>query len=59
MSMKELLTVQEVADLPKTSRQQVCKMIQNGALPAIRIGREWRIDPQCSRRRQYPQEDCT
>ena len=43
--MKELLTVQEVADLLKTSRQQIRKMIRNGVLPAIRIGREWRIDP--------------
>ena len=43
--MKELLTVQEVADLLKTSRQQVRKMIHSGLLPAVRIGREWRIDP--------------
>ena len=43
--MKELLTVQEVADLLKTSRQQVRKMIHSGLLPAVRIGREWRVDP--------------
>ena len=43
--MKELLTVQEVAGLLKTSRQQIRKMIRNGVLPAIRIGREWRVDP--------------
>lgn len=43
--MKELLTVQEVADLLKTSRQQIRKMIRNGLIPAVRIGREWRIDP--------------
>ena len=43
--MKELLTVQDVASLLKTSRQQVRKMIRNGLLPAIRIGREWRVDP--------------
>ena len=43
--MTALLTVQEVADLLKTSRQQVRKMIHSGLLPAVRIGREWRIDP--------------
>ena len=40
----ELLTVQEVARLLKTSRQQVRKRIWSGLIPAIRIGREWRID---------------
>ena len=43
--MTALLTVQEVADLLKTSRQQVWKMIRDGLLPAVRIGREWRVDP--------------
>lgn len=38
--MTALLTVQEVADLLKTSRQQVRKMIRDGLLPAVRIGRE-------------------
>ena len=42
--MMELLTVQEVARLLKTSRQQVRKMIWGGLIPAVRIGREWRID---------------
>ena len=41
--MKELLTVQDVASLLKTSRQQVRKMIQSGDLPAVKVGREWRI----------------
>lgn len=39
----EILTVQETAQLLKTSRQQVRKMIQNGELPAVKVGREWRI----------------
>ncbi|MCI5928034.1 MAG: helix-turn-helix domain-containing protein [Pseudoflavonifractor capillosus] len=43
--MTALLTVQEVADLLKTSRRQVQKMIRDGLLPAVRIGREWRVDP--------------
>ena len=41
--MMELLTVQEAAELLKTSRQQIRKMIRSGLLPAVRIGREWRI----------------
>lgn len=42
--MRELLTVVEVAALLKTSRQQIRKMIRNGSLPAVKIGREWRMD---------------
>lgn len=41
--MDEILTVKEVAELLKTSRIQVRKMIQNGELPAIMVGREYRI----------------
>lgn len=43
MGVTELLTVQETADLLKTSRQQIRKMIREGLIPAVRIGREWRI----------------
>ncbi len=43
MGMKEILTVKEVAKLLKTSRVQVRKMIQNGELPAVMVGREYRI----------------
>lgn len=41
--MNEILTVKEVAELLKTNRVQVRKMIQNGELPAIMVGREYRI----------------
>lgn len=41
--MNEILTVKEAAALLKTSRQQIRRMIQNGELPAVKIGREWRI----------------
>lgn len=44
MGIIDLLTVKETADLLKTSRQQIRKMIRSGLIPAIRIGREWRID---------------
>ncbi|MCQ5128171.1 helix-turn-helix domain-containing protein [Butyricicoccus faecihominis] len=41
--MSEILTVKEVAHLLKTTHQQVRKMIANGELPAVKVGREWRI----------------
>jgi len=43
MGVMELLTVQEAAELLKTSRQQIRKMVRSGLLPAMKIGREWRI----------------
>ena len=45
MELMDLFTVREVAVYLKTSRQQVRKMIRSGLLPAVRIGREWRVDP--------------
>lgn len=43
MGMSELLTVKEAAELLKTSRVQVRKMIQSGELLAVKVGREYRI----------------
>lgn len=40
MRNDEILTVKEVADLLKTTRQQVRKMIANEELPAVKVGRE-------------------
>ena len=39
----EVFTVKEVAEYLKTTRQQVRKMIQNGQLAAVMVGREYRI----------------
>ena len=39
----EILTVKEMDRLLKTSRQQIHKMIQNGELPAVKVGPEHRI----------------
>lgn len=36
-------SVKEVAAILKTSCQQIRKMIQNEELPAVKVGREWRI----------------
>ena len=38
-----VLTVEETAALLKTSKQQVRKMIREDILPAVKVGREWRI----------------
>ena len=43
MGLNELLTVKETAQWLKTSRVQVRKMIQNGDLLAVKVGREYRI----------------
>ena len=47
MGMSELLTVKEAAEWLKTSRVQVRKMIQNGELAAMKVGREYRIPLVC------------
>ncbi|MEE0154397.1 MAG: helix-turn-helix domain-containing protein [Agathobaculum butyriciproducens] len=41
--MNEILTVKETADFLRTTCQQIRKMIMNGELPAVKVGREWRI----------------
>lgn len=43
MGLSELLTVKEAAEWLKTSRVQVRRMIQNGELVAVKVGREYRI----------------
>lgn len=43
MDSIEVYSVKEVASILKTSRQQVRKMIQAEELPAVKVGREWRI----------------
>ena len=43
MGMKTILTVNEVAELPQVSIPQVRRMIANGELSAMKVGREWRV----------------
>ena len=42
-SQIEVYSVKETAAILKTSQQQVRKMIQSEELPAVKVGREWRI----------------
>lgn len=43
MGMMELLTVAETAALLRVTKQQVRKMIAQQLIPAMKVGREWRI----------------
>ena len=43
LGLIEVLTVKEAAERLKTSRQQIRMMIRSGQLPAVRVGREWRL----------------
>ena len=43
MGVTELLTVAETAALLKTTKQQIRKMIAQQLIPALKIGREWRV----------------
>ena len=43
MGVTELLTVAETAALLKTTKQQIRKMINQQLIPALKIGREWRV----------------
>lgn len=40
---EEYLTIEEVAKRLKMSRITVYRMAQKGKLPAVKIGRSWRI----------------
>jgi excisionase family DNA binding protein len=41
--MEELLTIDEVAEYLRVSRSTVRRMIADGRLQAVTIGRQWRI----------------
>ena len=43
---RRLMTVDEVAELLHQSSRQVWRLIANGELPVVRIGRSVRINPQ-------------
>ncbi len=41
--MDQLLTVAEVADLLRVSTMTVYRLIRSGDLPAVRVGRNYRV----------------
>lgn len=44
MTLKNLLTVKEVASLLRVSTQTLYKMLEQGQIPAMRVGSQWRFD---------------
>ena len=38
------MTVKEVAELLRVTRQTIYKMVEGGQLPAVRVGTQWRFD---------------
>lgn len=46
MGVIELLTMAETVALLKTTKQQVRKMIAQQLIPAMKIGRKWRVSKQ-------------
>ena len=44
MGMESLLTVKEVAKLLRLSPQTLYTMLNDGDIPAIRVGNQWRFD---------------
>ncbi len=44
MDMESLLTAKEVANLLRLSPQTLYKMLNDGDIPAIRVGSQWRFE---------------
>jgi len=44
MTLKHLMTVKEVAALLRVSTQTLYKMLEQGQIPAVRVGSQWRFD---------------
>ena len=44
MPLEHLLTVKEVASLLRVSTQTLYKMLENGEIPAVKVGSQWRFD---------------
>ncbi len=46
MSLDNLLTVKEVSALLRVSPQTLYKMLEQGIIPALRVGNQWRFERQ-------------
>ena len=44
--MEKLLTTEQVAELLQIHINVIRKWLKEGKLPGIKLGREWRVDPQ-------------
>jgi excisionase family DNA binding protein len=46
MALDSLLTVKEVSSMLRVSAQTLYKMLEQGRIPALRIGNQWRFERQ-------------
>lgn len=44
MALENLLTVKEVAAMLRVSAQTLYKMLEQGEIPAVKVGSQWRFD---------------
>jgi excisionase family DNA binding protein len=44
MGFENLMTLKEVAGLLRVSPQTLYKLLEQGAIPALKIGNQWRFD---------------
>jgi|GEM_PF-1049424 excisionase family DNA binding protein len=42
-TMRDVLTVDEIADYLRVSRATICRWCGTGRLPAFKIGKSWRV----------------
>ncbi|MEI7769983.1 MAG: helix-turn-helix domain-containing protein [Chloroflexales bacterium] len=42
-AMRDVLTVDEIADYLRVSRATICRWCGTGKLPAFKIGKSWRV----------------
>jgi excisionase family DNA binding protein len=50
MTMRQFLTVEQLAEIWQVSKRTVYRMIGSGALPARKFGSLYRIDPEVAMR---------
>lgn len=46
MALDSLLTVKEVSALLRVSTQTLYKLLEQGRIPAVRVGNQWRFERQ-------------
>jgi excisionase family DNA binding protein len=53
----EIMTIEELAEYLKVSKSTLYKLVQNGGLPAQKIGKQWRFSKSAVEDwfRQHPQ----
>jgi len=42
--MRELITVEEIADYLRVTRKTIYRLLEGGSIPATKVGRQWRFD---------------